>query len=105
MSFRPSLSNCAMLFPHTPLSNDRRRLAHLVPAEMHVPREVPSSPVPAHAKPVIRSVRRKMDVFAGLELENRQSPAARYRQQAENPVRTAAVGEDLRVNKSRVERR
>src|SRR5712692_7179301 len=84
--------------------NDRRGILQLDPAEIPVPREVTSFQVPAHAKPIVRSLQRKMDVFVGFQLKNSQSPAARYRQQVENPVFTAAVGEDLRVNKSRIER-
>src|SRR5258707_5879551 len=81
---------------------DRRGILQLDPAEIPVPREVTSFQVPAHAQPIVRSLQRKMDVFAGFQLKNSQSTAARYRQQVENPMCTVAVVEDLSVNKSRI---
>src|SRR5260370_41700758 len=84
--------------------NDRRGILQLDPAEIPVPREVTSFQVSAHAKPVVRSLQRKMDVFAGFQLKDSQSPAARYRQHVGHPGVTAAVGEDSRANESLSER-
>ena len=57
-----------------------------------------------HAQPVIRSLQRKVYVLAGLQLENRQPPVARYRQHVENSVFAPAVGKDLRIYKTLIER-
>jgi len=56
-------------------------------------------------KPVASGLEGKMNMFAGLQFENREAAGASDGEEIENAVFAPGVGEDLRIDKARIERR
>jgi len=59
-----------------------------------------------HAQPIIRALQGEMeDVLAGFQFDDREPAGTRDAEKVQDAVFTTGVGENLRVNEARIERR
>jgi hypothetical protein len=83
--------------------DQRRRGLQLDSREIAIPGEIALLEMAANAKPIIGRLQREMNVLRGFQFKYGQTSGARNRKQVQDAVFASRIGEDLGVDKSRVE--
>ena len=73
-------------------------------SEISIAREVALLQMTADTEPIIRRLDRQVNMFGGFQLEDSEATRAGDRKYIKDAVYAAAIGEDLRVDKTRIER-
>src|SRR5713226_3137159 len=71
--------------------------------EIAIASDLSALQLPANAQPVIRSLKRQVNVLAGLQFNDRQLSQSRHGEEVENAVFAARIGKNLSVDESLVE--
>jgi len=82
----------------------RRRVLKLHVRKITIAFEIAVLEMAAHAKPIVGSLQREMNVFAGLQFQDDQAAGARDTEKVEDTVFAARFGEYLAVDISRIKR-
>src|SRR5271170_1500596 len=83
---------------------ERRHPLQFDAGEISVARKIALLQMTPDAQPIVRRLQRQMNMLGRFQLENRQAAFARNRKHVEDAMLAAAIGEDLRVDKMRIER-
>ena len=82
---------------------ERRSGLQLNAGEISVRAKIALLQMTSDAEPIVGGLQREMNVLGCFQFENREAAGARDREQIENAVLAAAIGENLRIDKTRIE--
>src|SRR5258707_105434 len=83
----------------------RRRINQIKSLEITAPMKVVASTVPFHAQPVVERLKRKLRLFAHLQLHYYNPAFTRHRKQVDEGALLPSISRHLRIDETRIERR
>src|SRR5260370_37196779 len=73
------------------------------PWKIAVASDLSALQLPANAQPIVRCLKRQMDVLASFQFNDRQPAGTSHGEEVENPVATPGIGKNLSVDESLIE--